>query len=110
MSNFDALLAIIYNLKNYPILISIFPILFSAIIYLLGKIRVSNSWQYYLENKYIPPMQGIVVLNKFLFIPLAIIVFSFNWKTIAPLIVYLLSYFVLLNTTNSWVLNLRRYA
>jgi hypothetical protein len=77
MSNIDFIIQNYAGLLNYPILVSIAPILIGSLIYIFGKIRVSNHWQYHLDNKYVPFLHGIVVINNFVFIPLVIITFFY---------------------------------
>ena len=73
ISNYEFLIQNYSNLLSYPLLVSILPIIAGGIVYLLGKIRSSNYWQYHLDNKYVPFLHGIIVINNFIFIPLLIL-------------------------------------
>ncbi len=77
ISNYQFIIDNYQNIVNYPFLASILPILFTGLIYLLGKLRVSNYWQYHLDNKYTPFLHGIAVINNFVFIPLVILAFVY---------------------------------
>lgn len=77
-TNYEFLIQDYPSILNYPILVAILPALLVGLIYILGKIRSSNNWQYHLDNKYIPFIHGIVVINNFVFIPLAIIALIYH--------------------------------
>ncbi len=76
-SNFDFLIQNYMKIFKYPILISIIPLLVGALIYFFGKIRSSNLWQYHLDEKYIPFLHGIIIINNFVFNPIIELIFLY---------------------------------
>lgn len=103
-NNFIFIISFLKNIIDYPFFISILPVLIGGLIYLFGKIRLSNYWQYSLDNKYIPFLQGLVFINNYIFVPFLIIFFihslffnsniSFTYNSLLILLLFILQYLI----------------
>ena len=76
INNLDFLIQLFLNINDYYYLITILPILIFGLVYFFGKLRISNEWEY-VSNKQISTLQGVIFLNKYVFIPLVTLIFLF---------------------------------
>ena len=107
ISNYEFLVQNYIGILNYPILISILPILAGSLIYIFGKIRSSNYWQYHLDNKYVPFLHGIVIINNFVFIPIILLLlFYYLYSNPKNLLNYgvlsVVALIIVLNVIQTW--------
>jgi len=81
MSNFDLLISILMSMpKDYPVLVSISPVVIGAVLYFLGKIRASHLWQIQMD-KYLPFLHGVIFITTYVFNPILILLVISNfWK------------------------------
>lgn len=86
ISNLEFLFTEFSTIVNYPLLVSLIPIFLAGFVYFVGKIRSSNFWQYHLDNKYVPFLHGVVIINNYIFVPIILIllfkIIIFEPKTI----------------------------